>query len=69
MTDIVVVNVAQGTWTLGLRRCYLLQVHPADVGQSGLARATRLYQVLRIHHHRSHTTHELGFLVLHREGH
>lgn len=46
-----------------------LQVYSADVGQPGLARAAGFYQVLRVHHHCSHATHELGFFMLHREGH
>lgn len=48
---------------------HLLQVYPADVGQSRFAGAARFYQVLRIHHHCPHATHEVGFLMLHREGH
>lgn len=47
---------------------HLLQVYPADVGQPGLAGTTWLYQVLRVHHHRPHAAHQLGFFMLHRQG-
>lgn len=47
---------------------HLLQVYPADVGQSGLAGTAWFYQVLRVHHHRPHAAHQLGFFMLHRQG-
>lgn len=52
-----------------LRRASLLQVDPAQVGESGLAGATGLYQVLRVHHHGPHAAHELRVFVLHGQGH
>lgn len=47
---------------------YLLQVYPADVGQPGLAGTAWFYQVLRVHYHRPHAAHQLGFFMLHRQG-